>query len=456
MCHTELSFVSKGTRRVLKDTLAEYRQACRYIADVVEENWDYISTIDTNRERMQYIESLIHHTRNNQPTYKYFDLRFYKFPSYYRRAAINFCLGEVKSYHTRLGEYNARRYDAISNGKRFKERPPVLNTIVNACPSMYKEQMYMMEDNTIRIKVRIRNTWDWIAVKIPLRDYKDLCRRCQQGKLKSPQLVFKYNKFYLAFPVEYECEEMCELPVQQQTILAVDLGVNRGATACVMSADGTIHERLFDPFTRERDQLNHLINRIRRVQRQTGTGNSISKVYTKLDGVKENYARQLASWINKMAVRYNVYGVVFENLKGFNNKKKRSARIHHWCKHRIQGLASGLNYRSGIRTFYINPRNTSALAYDGSGKVERGMYVHHGKEYYNYSICVFASGKQYNCDLNASYNIGARYFIRAYQKSIPETEWSQVTAKVPDLAKRTNCTMSTLISLSLQLCRKSA
>lgn len=65
----------------------------------------------------------------------------------------------------------------------------------------------------------------------------------------------------------------------------------------------------------------------------------------------------------------------------------------------------------------------------------------------NMALCRFRNGKQYNCDLNASYNIGARYFIREYLKPIPETEWSLIMAKVPELERRTNCTLSTLFSL---------
>lgn len=49
-----------------------------------------------------------------------------------------------------------------------------------------------------------------------------------------------------------------------------------------------------------------------------------------------------------------------------------------------------------------------------------------------------------NCDLSASYNIGARYFIRELLKSLPATEESRVKAKVPDVGRRTSCTLSTL------------
>lgn len=59
--------------------------------------------------------------------------------------------------------------------------------------------------------------------------------------------------------------------------------------------------------------------------------------------------------------------------------------------------------------------------------------------------------KIYNCDLSASYNIGARYFIKELFKSFSETERQLYTAKVPDIAKRTLCTLSTLISLHAEL-----
>lgn len=89
--------------------------------------------------------------------------------------------------------------------------------------------------------------------------------------------------------------------------------------------------------------------------------------------------------------------------------------------------------------YFVNARNTSRLAFDGSGEVARNST--------NMALCRFQNGKQYNCDLNASYNIGARYFIREYLKPIPETEWSLIMAKVPELERRTNCTLSTLFSL---------
>jgi hypothetical protein len=68
-----------------------------------------------------------------------------------------------------------------------------------------------------------------------------------------------------------------------------------------------------------------------------------------------------------------------------------------------------------------------------------------------YSLCEFSTGKLYHCDLNAAYNIGARYFIRAIIKSMLETVWLRIGAKVPRCSKRSICTLSDLLSLDAVL-----
>ncbi|MED3656379.1 transposase, partial [Heyndrickxia sporothermodurans] len=66
-------------------------------------------------------------------------------------------------------------------------------------------------------------------------------------------------------------------------------------------------------------------------------------------------------------------------------------------------------------------------------------------------LATFTTGKVYHADLQASYNIGARYFIRAFQKSISEKKWLTLQAKVPELSKRTEQTLSSFISLNQAL-----
>ena len=136
--------------------------------------------------------------------------------------------------------------------------------------------------------------------------------------------------------------------------------------------------------------------------------------------------------------------IVFEYLKmqgKITGKKKQ--KLHLWRKRDIQKLCEHQAHRHGIRVSRISARNTSLLAYDGSGKVIRNTG--------NHSLCTFQTGKRYNCDLSASYNIGARYFIRELLKPLPETERSSLEAKVPSVKRRTSCVYADLKKLSAAL-----
>ena len=119
--------------------------------------------------------------------------------------------------------------------------------------------------------------------------------------------------------------------------------------------------------------------------------------------------------------------------------KNIAIRMQLWRKRGILEKATLKAHINGMRISTICARNTSALAFDGSGKVVRDKT--------NAKLATFTSGKHYNADLNAAYNIGARYFIREYNKTIPEKVWLPAEAKVPEAGKRTLCTLSTLIRL---------
>ena len=59
---------------------------------------------------------------------------------------------------------------------------------------------------------------------------------------------------------------------------------------------------------------------------------------------------------------------------------------------------------------------------------------------------------QYNCDLNASYNIGARYFIRELLKSDSVMRRLPNQTKDSDYGTGTTRTLSMLIRLNTDLC----
>lgn len=136
--------------------------------------------------------------------------------------------------------------------------------------------------------------------------------------------------------------------------------------------------------------------------------------------------------------------IVFEYLETrgrISGSKKQ--KLHLWKKREIQKRCEHQAHRNGIHVSRVSARNTSRLAYDGSGAVIRNPE--------NHSLCTFRTGKQYNCDLSAAYNIGARYFIRELLKPFPETERSSLEAKVPSVKRRTSCVYADLRRLWAEL-----
>lgn len=125
----------------------------------------------------------------------------------------------------------------------------------------------------------------------------------------------------------------------------------------------------------------------------------------------------------------------------------KKQRLKLWRSQEVQAMVTNKAHRLGMHISRICAWGTSRFAYDGSGTVLRGSET----DFPTYELCRFQNGKVYNCDLSASYNIGARYFIREILKSLDESSRLLMEAKVPSCSKRSTCTWSTLINLNAEL-----
>lgn len=194
--------------------------------------------------------------------------------------------------------------------------------------------------------------------------------------------------------------------------MAVDLGINSDAVCTVMCGDGTVVAREFINFASEKAGLYTLLGRKKKLQSMSGNYKfaPVKKIITKINGVNDNLCNQTVAKIIKLARNYGVDAVVFEHLdfKGSPCGEK----VHYWRKKSIIGRVCSKLHLYNIRYATVCAWNTSALAFDGSGKVKRDKD--------NHALCTFTTGKRYNCDLSASYNICARYFIREYLNSMDD------------------------------------
>lgn len=428
-------------KNCIDDTIKLYRSAVSFIVEIINNHWSTITPLST-KSRVNYVESLIHTTKGNTALYD-FDKEFYKFPSYLRRSAIQDSVGIVSSYQSNLSNYEEERYYSISNGKKFKKQKPKLSLTHFKCPVLYKGNMYLrLSDNQVKIKVFKNNDWQWIYLNLRNQDVKYIKNNCQKLKELSPILTKKGRCHYLAFSFK-DNVKLNKTKLKDQKIVAVDLGINTSATCSLMSYDGTVHKRLFINQNREKDHQNHLINRLKKKQKIGNKTSTYKSLWYKINSLNEQIINDTTNKIIKFAKENHADVIVFEYLN-FKGKKIRgnnniATRLHLWCKRTIQDKVENKAHLNGIRMRRVNARNTSALAFDGSGYVERNEE--------NYSLCVFKAGKKYHSDLNATYNIGARYYIKEIQKTTTEREWSRMVAKVPQLSARTKNTLSTLISL---------
>lgn len=418
----------------IRQTLKIYRAAVNYLILVYGEAWEELSGITNVKKRFNAAEHLVHGTKNNRARYD-FDKCFPKMPSYLRRSAIQHALGSVSSYETRIGLWKSGKL----TGK------PKLVCENHAMPVFYRDVMYRNaeeSDDSVYLKLYDGHDWKWFCVNLLHTDMEYLRKNWSGVKASAPTLEKRHQKYFLRFSYTEEVT-LSKADVKAQTVCSVDLGINTDAVCTIMRADGTVLGRKFINFPSEKDRMYRVLGRISRFQKIHGSRQVKSRwAYAKR--LNMELSRKVAAAVTIYAVESHADVIAFEYLEMTGKKSgKKKQRLHVWRKRDIQTICEHQAHRAGIRISRVCARNTSRYAYDGSGPVLRDPG--------NHRLCVFQTGKQYNCDLSAAYNIGARYFIREHLKTLPETERSLLEAKVPAVKRRTSCVYADLRTLSKEL-----
>lgn len=429
----------KHQNKIFSDTVSLNRSAVDFYIQVILQEWSSFSTITSQIKAVNLAEKLSVKTAKRTAVPYDFGKNYYKFPSYLRRAAIAEAYGKVCSYQS-----NLKNWETLDTDKRGKK--PTLPKAGYVYPAMYRDNCFVRTGTyTASLKVWIRNTWDWVDVELKKSDVDYILRRCADRKECVPTLQKRGKEWFLDFSFE-EKVELCKPELSETIILGVDLGLNNACTCSAMKADGTILGRRFLSLPRETDSLQHSINRIKKAQQH---GNrKTPRLWAKAEGINDRIAVLTAQFIIDTAVFFNADTIVFEALDLSGKKKgNKKQKLHHWKARYVQSMVTDKAHRLGIHVNHVCAWNTSRLAFDGSGRVLRGSDAN----LKSYSECRFQNGKIYNCDLNASYNIGSRYLIREMLKSLTETSRLEVLAKVPELSKRSTCTLSSLINLNAVL-----
>lgn len=423
---TSYTIAFKDGYDAVKRTTVIFNDAIRYLTDVTLEQWESISCINGLLGRKQYIEHLVHSTKNRKAVYN-FDRKFYKFPCYLMRAAIAEALGNVQAYMSNIDSW-------VKNECRGAK--PKLDRGGHVLPCLYRGNMYREGfGDEAYIKVFRNSDWVWQKIRLSHSDRKYLEKKAKGAAVSAPSIVKKHGKYELRFALAREVE-LSSKEIYEQKACAVDLGITTDATCCVMDAHGTVLSRRFITCSREKDQVNRALHRVSGFQREHGSHDS-GRLWNLAKRRNLNLAHLVAHKIVDYAIENGCDVIVFEHLdtKGRKHGGKKQ-KLAMWKHANIQNTVTSLAHQNGIRISRICAWNTSRLAYDGSGTVQRGKEVSDDTPY---DMCRFANGKMYNCDLSASYNIGARYFVRELIKELPD-----IMAEVPDIGSGTARTLSTL------------
>ena len=173
--------------------------------------------------------------------------------------------------------------------------------------------------------------------------------------------------------------------------------------------------------------------RLKRVGTKASLTGKLSKgfahgLYRKAGNINREIGQEVSARVVKIARQYGVKYIVFEHLKGWRPRggKRKSTlrqRFHGWLHRRIVDLTKMKWSELGGQVKLVYARGTSSNAFDGSGKVKRSSK--------NYELAVFSSGKQYNCDLSASYNIGTRFILKLLGGNSPQDDGGKSSPSSP-------------------------
>ena len=419
----------------VRQTMEIYRQAVGYLTEIYAQVWEELRKIPETKKRFNTAEHMVHMTKKNTARFD-FDLRFPKMPSYLRRSAIQHALGSVSSYETRLGQW---KETGVLSGR------PKLTCRNHAMPVFYRDVMYREGaegKDEAYLKLYDGHYWKWFRVYLKRTDMEYLRRNWKGKKASAPALEKRHRRYFLRFSYTEEVT-LTKTPVKEQIICSVDLGINTDAVCTIMRSDGTVLGRRFIDHPSEKDRMYRTLGRIRRSQREYGSAQT-QGIWAYTKRLNTELGKKIAGAIVRYAEENHADVIVFEYLEmqgKISGKKKQ--KLHLWRKRDIQKCCEHQAHRKGMRVSRICAWNTSRLAYDGSGAVTRDRE--------NHSLCTFQTGKRYNCDLSASYNIGARYFIRELLKPLPATERSLLEAKVPPVKCRTSCVYADLRKLHSEM-----
>ena len=390
--------------KIFDNTYKIYREAVKFYVKVLDDIWEEQNFEEkSDFDKVSILRKFTLKTKQNPKVDENYDFKsfFPKFPSNYHLSSIQQAIGIYSSYHSNLKNWEKENIET-------RGLAPTLQVDTKIFPFLYKAQdnVYIRTSPTnAKIKAYINGAWTWIDVKLKAQNVRNVAKKTVNFTEDCPILLKQNKRYYLSFPYELDVK-FKDKPVKKQIICSIYLGVEPHAVCSIMDSKGNILNRKFIDYKYLRSNMYKAINRIKKAQKEGSR--KMPHKWRHVTDLNTEIARMVAKDICEFATQNNSDVVVFEHLdKTGIRKSKNKQMLSLWRGREIQKLVEHKFHTLGKRIATVNGYNVSYLAFDGSGKVERKTD----------KICTFSTDKIYNTYLNASYNIGARYFIRELIKA---------------------------------------
>lgn len=386
-----------------------YRNIIFILIDIVDKAYDDIKDMKEH-DAINYITDLVHSTKGRKKNgvmqkgktavYREIELMYPStpIPKELILCAVTFSIAQVKLYRT-----NHETWEKEDWNKRGGE--PQLQRWHKAYPVFYRGTMYAPEKRNGKHGARVRlydeakNEFYWYWVQFNQADVRNTQLEFDYRDESCPHLKQKGDRFAFSF----NCSSKGKVGGGSR-ICSVDIGLNHLATMVILEEDGSIVKVGFFDLPEMMETFRKIIREKNQLKSE---GKDPASYYHYITNFNREIAIRVATAIVRFALQYNAGTIIMEHLSKhgrIGQKRKNSEVISLWRPVDLRERVENLAHRHLLSFSTVSAFNTSKLAYDGSGKVERN------KE--NAAVCVFKNGRQFNTDLSAALNIGARYLIR--------------------------------------------
>jgi len=294
---------------------------------------------------------------------------------YLKSGYIDLLIGQLNSYYDRHGQYPESYFD-------LQERPSyskgVLPYSADDGPTSGQAVKYDYDEDTQTLTVKLktpdvvepetRDDWTW--TEHTLEGYEAFHELLEHGTLSAPSFHPTQNKtgddyYELSFPVEVE---HAAKPADVETVLAIDGGLQKDATAVIVNEDG---EQLSVPYfiqnterermrtlARERTQLNSKLAYLRRQGRDhTESFKHVQAEYervnNKIPHKREQLVHDVANQVLALALVYDVDAIVHEDLRSLSPPRgegQLSWELSSWARREI---ISKIEYRADVVGLHV-------------------------------------------------------------------------------------------------------